>query len=123
MTRARRRLGEVGEEAAVNYLGRLGYQILARNYCCPLGEIDIVARDGNTTVFVEVRLKTSYTFGTAEESITTRKAQRLKRLALYYLQKNGLLHSSCRIDLLAIKAEAGGEKIEKISHLKSIVEG
>lgn len=102
-------LGRRGEDAAAEYLSRRGYTILARNFRCRLGELDIVARDGRTLVFVEVRTRLSDKFGLPEESVDTRKKARLQRLALYYLHKYGLGEATCRFDVVAVSANHRGE--------------
>jgi len=103
MSRERQLLGQKGEEAAYKFLLRHGYEILARNYRCKLGEIDIVARDGATLVFVEVRARGGESFGTAEESVDWRKQQRLRRLAHYYLVSEYKKEVECRFDVITIK--------------------
>ena len=74
MTLARQALGKSGEDLAVDELERRGYAIFARRYRTKHGEIDIVARDGETTVFVEVKARTTAEFGTAAEAVTRREA-------------------------------------------------
>ena len=74
MTTARQSVAQLGEAAAARYLQHAGHSIVVRNYRCPYGEIDIVARDGPSLVFVEVRARSSDRFGTPEESITAAKA-------------------------------------------------
>jgi len=102
MTMARRRRGIQGETAAAAYLEREGYQLLERNYRCPLGEIDLVAADGGEIVFIEVRTRSSVTFGTPQESVDGRKQMRLRRLAAYYLTGKGWAERPCRFDVVAV---------------------
>lgn len=104
----KRQLGRLGEEAASTYLEERGYVILARNFRCRFGEIDIVARQGKTVAFVEVRTRTGDAFGLPEESVDARKKARLKRLATYYLYLNGLCDVDCRFDVVAITADQQG---------------
>ena len=85
MTRERLDLGKFGEKLAMKKIKRLGYRCIERNYRCPLGEVDIIARDGDCLVFVEVRTKTNKDFGRPEESITEAKKRRLVATALNYL--------------------------------------
>ena len=99
----KKRLGAWGERAAADHLERLGYAILGRNYRCPIGEIDIVARHGEHLVFVEVRTRRSHALGTPEESITPSKRQRLIDLAQTYLQGHELTASPWRIDIVAVE--------------------
>ena len=95
--------GKEGERAAAEYLAGSGVKILERNFRCPLGEIDLVAKDGNTIVFVEVRARQADGICSPEESITMRKRRRLTRAALWYLKQSGLLGSSARFDVIAIR--------------------
>jgi len=74
-------LGRLGEENAVGHLKRLGYRIIGRNVRTRFGEIDVVCRDRGHIVFVEVKTRSSDTFGTAAEAVTPEKSARLKRLA------------------------------------------
>lgn len=87
---------------ACRELGARGYAILARRYRTRHGEIDIVARDGNTIVFVEVKLKTTGEFGTAAESVTPWKQKRIVAMAVDYLARNRLTDRPCRFDVVAI---------------------
>jgi putative endonuclease len=105
----KQQLGRRGEEIATSYLRRQGYTILARNWQCPIGEIDIVAREGETLAFVEVRTRRGHHFGTPEESITPAKQARLVELAQTYLQEMGLTDTDWRIDVIAIEMGRRGE--------------
>ena len=98
------RRGVEAEAAAAAFLERKGLKILERNYRCRLGEIDLVARDGETTVFVEVRSRSSAAFGGAAASITAAKRQRLLRAARHYLSRARTL-PRCRFDALLIEGE------------------
>jgi putative endonuclease len=110
MTRSRYSLGNQGESAAAEYLSSSGIKILDRNFRCPLGEIDLIARDGKTIVFVEVRARQADGICSPEESITIYKRRRLTRAALWYLKQRGLLDSNARFDVVAIRWD--GEKPE-----------
>ncbi len=81
-----KRYGDAGETIAVAYLESLGYRILTRNLRGPGGEIDIVARDGETVVFVEVKARTSRRFGSALGAVDARKRSRMRSVAADYLQ-------------------------------------
>jgi putative endonuclease len=87
MTQQRRKLGNAGEQLAVTYLQNQGYGIIAQNWRCKLGEIDIIATDDTTLVFVEVRTRQTVVVGLAEESINRSKQQRLAALAEAYIQQ------------------------------------
>src|SRR5690606_41288119 len=86
----RRKLGQLGEDAAVKFIVSQGYRILARNWRCPLGEIDVIALDGDQTVFIEVRTKSSKRFGSGAESVDSRKQHKLRRLAQAYIREQHL---------------------------------
>jgi putative endonuclease len=95
-------LGRRGEEAAAKFLKRQGYHVLARGVDSRLGEIDIIAVDGRTVVFVEVKTRTSGDAGHPTEAIDPRKQQRMTQSALGYLKANRLLDCSARFDVVAI---------------------
>lgn len=121
MTMKRQLVGKRGEDAAKNYLAEQGYQIIETNYRCPLGEIDIVARDGRTIVLVEVRTKTGLSFGSPEESINADKKRRLKRLALSYLQSKSCSEMPCRIDLIAVMLDREKHSVINLKQIKNIL--
>ena len=102
VTLLRQQLGESGENLACRELGDRGYAILARRYRTRHGEIDIVARDGDTIVFVEVRVRTTGEFGSAAESVTPWKQRRVAAMAADYLARNHLTSRPCRFDVVAI---------------------
>lgn len=102
MTMQRQRLGKSGEDLAVKELTRLGYAILARRYRTRHGEIDIVASNAGTIVFVEVKAREGADCGSAAEAVTARKQQRLASMAVDYLARNHLTASPCRFDVVAI---------------------
>jgi putative endonuclease len=98
------RLGVAGEALAANYLEARGLKIVARNYHCRLGEIDLIAREGGATVFIEVRQRKSSSFGGAAASITERKRMRLIRAARHYLAGMKAV-PPCRFDALLIEGD------------------
>ncbi len=104
MTIERQILGVVGEEIAARELMSRGYVILERRYRTDRGEIDIVARDGETLVFVEVRARASAEFGSAAESVTSGKKRKVAALALEYLARHDIDAHPCRFDVVAIDA-------------------
>jgi putative endonuclease len=95
-------LGQRGERAAVRFLKRLGYVIVAESSRDKTGEIDIVAVDGRTIVFVEVKTRTSHIAGHPADAVDTDKQQRLSRLALRYLRRHDLLEKRWRFDIIAV---------------------
>lgn len=102
MTMQRQALGILGETLGVAELERRGYAILARRYRAPQGEIDIVAKDGDTIVFVEVKVKETAEFGTAADAVTVRKQRKVVSVAVDYLARHRLTRSPCRFDVVAI---------------------
>lgn len=93
-------LGQRGENLAAKHLRTIGYKILSRNYRCPLGEIDIIARDGKTIVFVEVKTRTEDE-PTPEDQVNARKQHQLTKAAKYYLGRFASLPAA-RFDVVAI---------------------
>ena len=103
MTYARNRaLGEYGERVAASHLRSLGMVVLARNWRCRFGEIDLVARDGSTLVICEVKTRTSADHGTPLEAVAGRKAARLRRLAAYWLEVHDVEPPAVRIDVVSV---------------------
>jgi putative endonuclease len=98
----RRWFGTRSERAAARFLRRLGYRILARNFRCPLGELDLVALDGACLVFVEVRSTGTDDALRPAHSVDLAKQRRLTDLALHYLQKHRLLDRPARFDVLTL---------------------
>ena len=102
MSYARQALGKHGEDLACRELERRGYAIVARRYRRRGGEIDIIARDGETIVFVEVKVKDTAEFGSAAEAVGARKRRRIVSMAVDYLARNRLTANPCRFDVVAI---------------------
>jgi putative endonuclease len=105
----RGRLGGEGEKLAERFLRGQGYRILARNYRCSCGEIDLIARDGETVAFIEVKGKSTRRFGSPLEAVTARKRQRLVLVASHYLTACKLHHLRTRFDVVGIRWTMGGE--------------
>jgi putative endonuclease len=95
-------LGRRGENAAARYLRRLGYVIVARGDRGLIGEIDLVAVDGRTLVFIEVKTRTSQDAGHPADAVDEKKQRRLTRLALSYMKRHDLLENSARFDVVAV---------------------
>jgi putative endonuclease len=112
MSRTRQTLGEIGENLACDELARRGYAIVARRYRRREGEVDIVARDGRTLVFVEVKARDGRRFGEGAEAVTAAKRRRIVRLAMDYLARHGLADCPCRFDVVSIELEAGEPRIQ-----------
>ena len=104
----KREIGNLGESLACDSLARRGYTIVERGWRTPQGEVDIVARDGDCWVFVEVKTRRGRGAGLPEEALTPRKAERLTELALAYLSEHALGDVDWRLDLVAIELDASG---------------
>lgn len=111
-------LGRRGEAIAARHLLALGLAIVEKNWRCPQGEIDLVARDGDELVFVEVKTRSSVAFGHPLEAITATKLARLRRLAAAWCQAHPGDHDHIRIDAVAVTAPAVGQ-IE-VEHLRRV---
>jgi len=109
-------LGQRGELAAERFLKKLGYKIVARGESSRLGELDLVAVDGRTVVFVEVKTRREDLSGSPAEAVDERKQAKLTRLALAYLKRHGLLEYSARFDVVAV-TWPDDAKVPKIEHL------
>jgi putative endonuclease len=120
MTQQRRRLGQLGEQLAADRLAHLGYEIVARNYRCPEGEIDLVTRRAGRWVFVEVRTRRGRRFGSPEESVTPRKRAHLIASAQRYLQEHDASSSDWRIDAVAIVFSPAGQ-LERLDVIENAV--
>jgi putative endonuclease len=107
-------VGAAGEELAAAHLREAGYDILAVNYRCPLGEIDIVALHEDTVVFIEVKSRTNLNFGHPQEGLTPSKCRKLTQLAEYYLKEKNLPERKCRFDVVAILLERKNKKLKSI---------
>lgn len=108
-------LGKKGEDMAERHLVRQGYRILERNYRAARGEIDLIALDQDTVVFVEVKTRTSDTFGAPEDSVFVRKQERMVQAALAYIKNKRLHQMACRFDVIAI-SRTGTNRIEHIKN-------
>ncbi|MBI3989976.1 MAG: YraN family protein [candidate division NC10 bacterium] len=102
MVKGRRGLGERGELAAKAYLQALGYRILLENYTTPAGEVDLIAKDGEVLVFVEVKARSSSGYGPPEAAVTPWKQRQIARAAERYLLEAGLKETACRFDVVAV---------------------
>ena len=102
MTKARINLGKQGEEIAAAYLQKKGFIIKQKNYRQKVGEIDIIAQEGNVLVFVEVKTRTTLQFGQPYEAITHKKQKQLRRVAEDYLSRNKKLSTIVRFDVISI---------------------
>ncbi len=112
-------LGSEGESFAIQYLIKQGYAIMEHNYKTRIGEIDIIAKDGETIVFVEVKTRTDDTFASPFESVTTAKRQKIKNVASLYLQKQKK-ESPARFDIISITCNQDGGR--SLRHIRDAFE-
>jgi putative endonuclease len=99
---SRQLTGRAGEDLAASAALAEGYEIVTRNYRCPLGEIDLILQRGDVVVFAEVKTRTGTSFGDAWESVTPSKQNRLKKIALWYTREAGITDRSFRFDVFSI---------------------
>ncbi|MFW6158241.1 MAG: YraN family protein [Planctomycetota bacterium] len=104
MPRSRKALGNAAERAALRFLKSSGYRPLTRNYSTPRGEIDIIAVDGDTVCFVEVRARRRDEFASPQATVNRRKQARIRAAASTYLARHGLQDRLCRFDLVSVLA-------------------
>lgn len=125
MSQANRRLGQWGERQARLHLEAKGYTVIANNFRCRAGEIDIVARQSDELVFIEVKTRRGDAFGKGEESISPTRAERLAAVAEEFLQSRLAedYHSGTawRIDLVCLNLDRGG-KLLSVNHIPHAVE-
>ena len=111
-------VGRYGEALAERTLAEQGWRVLARNWRCPVGEIDIVAVDGRTLVIVEVKTRRSVEFGTALEAVTLGKAARLRKLAAAWLASQDGSFEQIRIDVMGVTLPKSGPAT--VDHVRGI---
>jgi len=114
MTRERLSLGKKGEDLAIAQLKALKYKILERNYKCPLGEMDIIAREKGTLVFIEVKTRATKDFGGPAAAVDERKQRQLSKVALTYLNQKKLTAVPARFDVVAVELLSPSPRIEVI---------
>lgn len=104
---AKLRLGAQGERIAEAFLKTRGYRIIRENFTTPLGEIDLIAREGDLIVFVEVKTRASDEYGPPQSSVTLTKQRQIIKAAELFLQREGLSESACRFDVVAVTLRGG----------------
>jgi putative endonuclease len=123
MLNPRQQYGEAGEALAARLLRRQGYRILATNYRTPIGEIDIIAQERDTIVFVEVKARRSLHFGHPKMAVTAQKQRKLSMLALYYLKSTGQSGAKARFDVVAISAAPERPEVEIVRNAFELAYG
>lgn len=112
-----KKIGDNGEKQAEEYLKKLGYKVIERNWkYSRIGEIDIIALEKTTLVFVEVKYRRSKIFGSAIEAITPKKFQKIYESALAYLSQTNIKYTNYRIDVITIDKNAHPE----LNHIKNV---
>ena len=115
MTFKKKELGAKGEELAVRCLKSRGYRIIEQNYRTRLGEIDIIAEQGEDLVFIEVKTRSDILFGSALESVTPQKQKQLSKVALEYISKKDCHNRPARFDVVAIELQKGSKTFQDAS--------
>jgi putative endonuclease len=111
-------VGRYGEDVAARHLTEAGMQVLARNWRCDLGEVDVVARDGDTLVICEVKTRCGLDYGTPLEAVTVRKMARLRRLAARWLAESGQHPPEVRIDVVSVLLRGRGAAV--VEHVRGV---
>jgi putative endonuclease len=112
-----KQIGAIGEKYAAEYLKSKHYEILQMNFRCRFGEIDIITKDKEKIVFVEVKTRRSTNYGKGMEAVGFHKQQKIKKVALYYLKKNAPKFSDIRFDVIDILIRK--EHVVKIEHVEN----
>jgi putative endonuclease len=109
-------LGKYGEFLARERLKSLGYKIIENNYTCKLGEIDLIAKDDDVLVFVEVKTRRNTSLGEAKDAVNAKKQRQISKVALYYMQSKNLIGAKARFDVAAVILVNGKKNIEVLKN-------
>ena len=112
----RRVIGNTGEDISVKHIKDKGYALICRNYRCRFGEIDIIARDKNTLVFIEVKTFTGTDLGSPKEAVTSHKIEKIIFVAKHYIAKNRIKDSRFRFDVIAVVLDSQ-KNVKSIEHI------
>jgi putative endonuclease len=123
MLNRQQQFGKRSERLAVEYLKRLGYRIIETNYRSAVGEIDIIASEKGTLVFVEVKARSSNRFGSPKAAVTAAKQRKISMAALDYLKRSGQVDSRARFDVVAIDTASGNTDIEVVKNAFALAYG
>jgi putative endonuclease len=113
-------LGQKGEALTVSFLENLGYSILEKNYRTPYGEIDLITKQNDVIIFVEVKTRSSKTLGPPEISITQRKAEHMRNAAEFYIQQLPEVQIDWRIDVISVQVNSDGTP-PSIEHFENVI--
>ena len=116
MTKKRLALGKLGEDLALKQIKKMGYKCITRNYKCPLGEIDIIAKQKGYLVFLEIKTRRNRDTGYAKEAVTRRKMTQISKAALAYMKENDCCDVKSRFDVVAVNIKQGKPDIEIIQN-------
>ncbi len=116
--RAKDALGRYGEDLAARHLIQCGFIVLERNWRCDLGEIDIVARDGDVLVVCEVKTRSSHSHGSPFEAVTQRKLHRLERLGMRWMKERAVRPRSMRVDVVSVLRPSSGRSV--LEHVRGL---
>ena len=116
MLNKRQQFGKKSESLAVRYLKKNGYKILEQNYRNKIGEIDIIAKEKGTLVFVEVKARKTHVFGNPKWAVTPKKQRKISMAALYYLKATKQIHVKARFDVVALSLAKDNPQIEIIKN-------
>jgi len=117
------KFGERGENLAVWYLKQNGYKIIEQNYRSRMGEIDIIAKDGKTIVFVEVKSRRSIRYGSPKWAVTPKKQRKISMVALHYLKATQQTDTKARFDVVAITSNQDEPQIEIVENAFELAYG
>jgi len=114
LTQERLSLGKFGEDLAFKEIKGLGYKRIIRNYRCPLGEVDLIAMDGDTLVFIEVKTRKGRSLAYAKEAVNAKKRRQLSKVALFYMKFNKLNEVRARFDVVAVSLAGSEQQVEVV---------
>ena len=112
----RHEIGKIGEDIATRYLEQIGYEIIQRNFECKIGEIDIIAKDKEKIVFVEVKTRASTLYGQPKDAVDVTKKKHIYRTAEFYIYIRHLENYSVRIDVIEVYKKEGKFKVHHIKN-------
>lgn len=116
MLNIRQKFGKFGEDLAVRFLKNQGYKIICKNFQCRFGEIDIIARDKDTVVFIEVKSRRTATFGHPKFAVTKAKQEKISKTALHYLKMTDQSDCRARFDVVTVNAADRKTDVEIIKN-------
>lgn len=115
-----RELGRYGEDTALRYLEERGYRLIARNFHCRYGELDLIMQQGRQLVFVEVKARSNSLFGLPEDAVNWQKLRRLRLAIAVYLEQGAPRHYGLRLDAVAVDLEPRTYRVVDIRHYQNI---